>query len=134
LDPLAFLADQYLSVSASAQAVAEAALKASPVRRTPVIERALDNLNCLDSQLEAYPHLSRLPVEGGWSVLLRRPVLHGTDEEVSAMGLLEATSVLVYPGSFFDLPLEGYLVLSLLTHPEIFHEGLSRILPRLPVD
>lgn len=134
LDPLAFLADQYLSVSASAQAVAEAALKAAPARRTQVLERALDNLNCLDFLLEAYPHLSRLPVEGGWSVLLRCPVLHGTDEETSAMRLFEATSVLVHPGSFFDLPLEGYLVLSLLTTPEIFHEGLARILPRLPVD
>lgn len=134
LDPLAFLADQYLSVSASAQAAAAPALKASPAMRSQVAERAVGNLNCLDEMLKAYPHLARLPVEGGWSVLLRCPVLQGTDAETSAQRLLEATSVLVYPGSFFDLPSEGYLVLSLLTPSEIFREGLARILPRLPVD
>lgn len=134
LDPLTFLADQYLSVSASAQAVAVPALAMAGARRKLVRDRAMANLACLDESLKAYPHLSRLSVEGGWSVLLRCPVLHGSDEESSALRLLGATSVLVYPGSFFDLPSDGYLVLSLLTPPEIFHEGLFRILPRLPVD
>lgn len=134
LDPLTFLADQYLSVSASAQAVAAPALLAAPARRAKVLERALGNLNYLDKALKAHPHVSRLPVEGGWSVTLRRPVLHGSDDEACALGLLEATSVLVHPGSFFDLPRDGYLVLSLLTAPKNFQEGLLRILPRLPVD
>lgn len=134
LDPLAFLADQYLSVSASAQAVAAPALLAAPARRAKVLERASENLNYLDEALTAYPHLSRLPVEGGWSVILRRPVLHGEDDEACALHLLEATSVLVHPGSFFDLPRDGCLVLSLLTSPTNFQEGLLRILPRLPVD
>ncbi|MBL0313688.1 MAG: pyridoxal phosphate-dependent aminotransferase [Holophagaceae bacterium] len=134
LEPLAFLADQYLSVSASAQAVAATALLAAPARRTKVLDRAHDNLICLDEFLKEYPHLSRLPVEGGWSVLLRRPVYHGADDVACAKRLLEETSVLVHPGSFFDLPMEGYLVLSLLTPPRNFREGLSRILPRLPVD
>jgi hypothetical protein len=134
LDPLAFLADQYLSVSASAQAGAASALQAAPARRNQVTGRAIQNLNCLDGMLLAHPHLSRLPVEGGWSVILRRPAIHGADDVACASGLLEETSTLTHPGSFFDLPVEGYLVLSLLTPAGIFREGLSRILPRLPVD
>ena len=134
LDPLTFLADQYLSVSASAQAVAAPALLAAPARRDRVLNRAVENLNCLDEMLKVHRHLSRLPVEGGWSVILRRPVPHDEGDEACAFRLLEETSALVHPGSFFDLPMEGYLVLSLLTPPKIFREGLSRILPRLPVD
>ncbi len=134
LEPLAFLADQYLSVSASAQAVAAPALSAAPGRRERVLERAVENLRCLDESLKEHRHLSRLPVDGGWSVILRRPALHGADDQTCAHRLLEEASVLVHPGSFFDLPTEGYLVLSLLTPLENFREGLSRILPRLPVD
>ena len=137
LDPLTFLADQYLSVSASAQAAAAPALQAAPSRRNKVLDRAIENLNCLDETLMAYRHLSRLPVEGGWSVILRRPVIHGNDgndDVACALRLLEETSTLVHPGCFFDLPRDGYLVLSLLTPSRIFREGLSRILPRLPVD
>ena len=132
LDQLTFLADQYLSVSASAQAAAPSALRLAPAWRAQVRDRAQENLRCLDDQLKAFPHLSRLPVEGGWSVLLRRPALDG--DEICAMRLLEETLVLVHPGHYFDLPLEGFLVLSLLTPPGEFHKGLARILPRLPLD
>ncbi|MBL0209533.1 MAG: pyridoxal phosphate-dependent aminotransferase [Holophagaceae bacterium] len=134
LDPLAFLADQYLSVSASAQAAAAPALLEAPSRRKAVLGRAIENLHSLDDQLRAHPHLSRLPVEGGWSVLLRRPAIHGEDDVACALRLLGETSTLAHPGSFFDMSRDGYLVLSLLTPSGIFREGLSRILPRLPVD
>ncbi len=134
LEPLAFLADQYLSVSASAQAAAASALREAPAKRQRLLRRALENLKTLDGSLNAHHHLSRLPVEGGWSVVLRRPALHGEDDEACAMRLLEETSTLVHPGSFFDLPQDGHMVLSLLTPTAIFQEGLSRILPKLPVD
>jgi hypothetical protein len=39
--------------------------------------------------------------------------------------------VLVHPGHFFDLPGDGYLVLSLLPRPELFREGLDRALAAL---
>ena len=85
------------------------------------------NLAALDAQLAAHPRLSRLPVEGGWSVLLRRPAVD--PDEACALRLLESTSTLVHPGSFFDLPGDGHLVLSLLTPEGHFREGLSRIFP-----
>jgi len=125
LEPLAFIADQFLSVSASAQAAAGVALAAAPGLQEQLLARLKGNLQELDRQLEACPALSRLPVEGGWSVLLRRPAL-GSDEDC-ALGLLQEARVLVHPGHFFDLPGEGYLVLSLLPKPEVFAEGIRRI-------
>jgi aspartate/methionine/tyrosine aminotransferase len=68
-------------------------------------------------------------VEGGWSVLLRRPAVDA--DELCALRLLEEASTLVHPGSFFDLPGDGHLVLSLLTPEPTFSAGLQRILPRL---
>lgn len=129
LEALAFLADQYLSVSASAQAAAPALLALAPALRTQVMARLQINLAQLDEALPTLPHLSRLPVEGGWSVLLRRPAVDG--DETCALRLLREASVLVHPGSFFDLPGDGHLVLSLLTHPEIFSVALARSGPLL---
>lgn len=124
LEALDYLADQVLSVSASAQAAAPTLLGLAPGLRAQVLERAEANLAVLDVALAAHPGLARLPVEGGWSVLLRRPAVE--DDEACALRLLEA-GVLVHPGHFFDLPTEGFLVLSLLTPPEVWREGLSRI-------
>ncbi|HEY3270904.1 MAG TPA: pyridoxal phosphate-dependent aminotransferase [Geothrix sp.] len=129
LEALAFLADQYLSVSAPVQAAAPALLALAPGIRQQVQRRLRANLAILDAALAVHPHLSRLPVEGGWSVLLRRPAVDG--DEVCALRLLEQASVLVHPGSFFDLPGDGHLVLSLLTSEETFHDGLNRIFPCL---
>jgi len=129
LEALAFLADQYLSVSAPVQAAAPALLALAPRIREQVQGRLRANLAALDAALVAHPQLSRLPVEGGWSVLLRRPAVDG--DEVCALRLLEQASVLVHPGSFFDLPGDGHLVLSLLTPEETFQDGLNRIFPCL---
>jgi alanine-synthesizing transaminase len=126
---LAFLADQYLSVSAPVQAAAPTLLALAPGIRGQVLGRLRANLATLDAGLAAHPRLSRLPVEGGWSVLLRRPAVD--PDEACALRLLESASTLVHPGSFFDLPGDGHLVLSLLTPEALFHEGLSRIFPRI---
>jgi aspartate/methionine/tyrosine aminotransferase len=124
LEPLSFIADQYLSVSASAQAAAPALLALAPGIRAGILDRMAINLAALDHLLAGHPHLSRLPVEGGWSVLLRRPALDAGED--CALALLRA-GVLVHPGHFFDLPGEGYLVLSLLPPPAVFQEGIHRI-------
>ncbi|WP_243287877.1 pyridoxal phosphate-dependent aminotransferase [Geothrix terrae] len=129
LEALAFLADQYLSVSAPVQAAAPALLALAPAVRSQVRARLSVNLATLDAALAGYPHLTRLPVEGGWSVLLRRPAVDA--DEACALRLLEQAEVLTHPGSFFDLPGDGHLVLSLLTPETNFREGLNRILPIL---
>jgi aspartate/methionine/tyrosine aminotransferase len=42
--------------------------------------------------------------------------------------LLNEARVLVHPGYFFDLHAEAYLVLSLLPSPDVFGEGVARLL------
>lgn len=129
LEALAFLADQYLSVGAPVQAAAPAILNLAGALREQLRGRLRANLAALDGALVEYPHLSRLPVEGGWSVLLRRPALDA--DEACALRLLRQASVLVHPGSFFDLPGDGHLVLSLLPPAATFRTGLSRCFPCL---
>lgn len=129
LEALAFLADQYLSVASPVQAAAPALLAAAPGIQDQIRRRLRANLAALDGLLAAHPRLTRLPVEGGWSVLLRRPAVE--PDEACALRLLEDVSVLVHPGSFFDLPGNGHLVLSLLVEPEVFRRGLDAAAPRL---
>ncbi len=129
-EALAFIADHYLSVSASAQAAAPTLLRLAPELRAQAQARTTQNLAALDAWLGVTPTCSRLPVGGGWSVLLRRPALE--PDEAFALRLLEQESVLTHPGHFFDLPREGFLVLSLLPQAAVFEaglDGLSRALP-----
>jgi len=65
-------------------------------------------------------------VEGGWYAVLRVPAL-GTDEDL-AIDLLRKMGVIVHPGHFYDFAVEGHLVLSLITEPAVFREGVARLL------
>ena len=49
-----------------------------------------------------------------------------SDEEL-ALQFLERRGVVVHPGYFFDFDREGYFVVSLLTNPEVFAEGMRRL-------
>jgi alanine-synthesizing transaminase len=129
LDPLSFIADQYLSVSASAQTAAPELLSLAPALQVRIRARLRANLAALDAALKAHPHLSRLPVEGGWTVLLRRPAVDS--DEACALRILRKANVLVHPGHFFDLPGDGFLVLSLLVEEGGFQQGLDLLLPEL---
>jgi alanine-synthesizing transaminase len=52
-------------------------------------------------------------------------------EEDWAVELLERRDVLVQPGFYFDFESEAFLVLSLLTTPDVFAEGLRRLLEEI---
>ena len=88
-------------------------------------QRVSANLAALDIVLCESKSLARLDREGGWYAILRVPVT-GTDEEVT-VALLERCSVLVHPGHFFNFLREGFLVLSLITPEQQFHEGVQRL-------
>jgi DNA-binding transcriptional MocR family regulator len=83
------------------------------------------NLALLTAQLAGLPAAALLPIEGGWSAVIRFPRTH-SDEEI-AHALLDR-GVAVHPGYFFDFAIEGAIVISLLTRPDVFSEGVSRIL------
>lgn len=123
---LEVIADTYLSMNAPIQLAAPAFLEGRKSIQPILLDRLRANLGELDRQLIAYPACARLQVEGGWYVVLRVPVID-TDEDL-AIRLLRSAQVSVHPGHFYDFPREGYLVLSLITEPEVFSEGISRLL------
>jgi len=126
---LEVIADTYLSMNAPLQLAVPAMLEERRNIQSQLMERVRENLRELDAQLARQKLCRRLEVEGGWYAILRVPVV-GTDEDL-AIALLAQTGVLVQPGHFYDFPSDGYLVLSLITEPSIFQEGLERILKRI---
>jgi aspartate/methionine/tyrosine aminotransferase len=83
------------------------------------------NLGCLREAVQGSP-LDVLDAEGGWYATVRVPRTH-TEEEWT-LDLLERANVLVQPGFFYDFEAEAFLVLSLLTEPGAFQEGVRRLL------
>jgi alanine-synthesizing transaminase len=123
---LEVIADTYLSMNAPVQLAAAVLLDQRKQVQPVLLDRLGVNLAELDGQLASHPSCTRLQVEGGWYVILRIPVL-GTDEDL-AIRLLRQASVSVHPGHFYDFPNEGHLVLSLITEPDNFREGVARLL------
>jgi aspartate/methionine/tyrosine aminotransferase len=123
---LEIIADTFLSLNTPVQLAAPVLLEQRKQIQPILIDRMRVNLAELDRQLVSYPSCARLRVEGGWYVVLRVPAIE-KDEEL-AVRLLRQASVSVHPGHFYDFPGEGYLVLSLITEPTVFREGVARLL------
>jgi aspartate/methionine/tyrosine aminotransferase len=126
---LAFIADQYLSVSAPTALAAPMLIGLAPEMQRQAIGRIKKNLGVFDELLLGHPHLGRLPVYGGWSALIQRPDTE--DDEACVERLLSDHRVLVYPGHFFDIPKNGFLVASLLPEPCYFAEAARALLKGL---
>ncbi|MFY9559215.1 MAG: pyridoxal phosphate-dependent aminotransferase [Terriglobales bacterium] len=123
---LEIIADTFLSMNAPVQLAAPVLLEHRKQVQPVLLDRLRVNLGELDRQLVATPACTRFNVEGGWYVVLRVPVVQN-DEDL-AIDLLRKMAVLVHPGHFYDFPSEGHLVLSLITEPDAFREGVSRVL------
>jgi aspartate/methionine/tyrosine aminotransferase len=123
---LEIIADTYLSMNAPIQWATPVLLDERKNIQSQLLDRVRMNLAELDRQLAAQKTCERLNVEGGWYAVLRVPVTQ-TDEEL-AVDLIRRKSVLVHPGHFYDFPSDGYLILSLITTPDNFTEGLKRLL------
>src|SRR6185437_4122202 len=125
LEGLEWIADTYLSVAAPVQCGAKALLAAGAVVRTEIQRRTRANLTFLQAAI-ASSALRVLDVEGGWSAILEVPRVR-TEEEWT-LKLLETSNTLLQPGFFYDFDHEAFLVVSLLTAPQILEEGVKRIL------
>jgi aspartate/methionine/tyrosine aminotransferase len=123
LAALELIADNFLSVSTPVQVALPELLRIAPRIRDSIRARTRRNLDAL--RAAASPHVQVLPVEGGWSAVLRVPRTM-TDEEL-ALKLLDR-SVIVQPGYFFDFEYDGFIVLSLLTPEDVFAEGVRRVM------
>jgi alanine-synthesizing transaminase len=125
---LEVVADTFLSVSTPVQVAASRLLGRLPELQAPIRERLATNLARLGDRTSNSP-ATLLDAEGGWSAVLRVPATLTEEERVTR--LLEEHEVLVHPGYFFDFPSEAYLVLSLLPEPEVFVEGVERVVRSL---
>ena len=126
---LELISDNYLSVATPVQAALPDLLRIGKTIREGIASRVTRNFDHLRTAIHQSPAATLLPREGGWSAVLRVPRTQ-SDEEL-AVSLIEQQGVLVHPGYFFDFPDEGYLVVSLLTPPTIFDDGLSRVIERM---
>ena len=114
---LEMIADTYLSAGTPVQCALPALLALrEPVQRQ-ILKRLRENLEFLRGS-----GLRTLHVEAGWYAIVAHS--HGDD---FAEQLLRERDVLVQPGYFYDFEQSGYLVLSLLTRPDVFHEGITRM-------
>lgn len=123
---LEIIADTYLSMNAPLQLALPVLLEQRKGIQPLLLDRVRNNLQGLDHHLARQKTCERLNAEGGWYVILRVPALQ-LDEDL-AIELLRKVAVLVHPGHFYDFPKDGYLVLSLITPTDVFHEGIRRIL------
>lgn len=119
------VSDTFLSVSGPTQFALPHWLAGRHAAQGRIRERMARNLEVLDRRLRGSLG-DRLAMEGGWTVVLRVPVAVG-DEEFALATL--GRGVAVQPGSLYGLP-GGRCVLSLLTPPAVWDEGIAR----LPID
>jgi alanine-synthesizing transaminase len=111
LERLEIIADTYLSVGTPVQCGLESLLRLrGPVQRQ-IIDRLRVNLETLGAS----------GIEAGWYAIVRG------QEEGAEIGLLRDHDVLVQPGYFYDFESSGYIVVSLLTPPDVFREGMGRL-------
>ena len=126
---LEVIADTYLSMSAPIQLATPVLLHQRKNIQPRLLDRLRRNLEELDGQLARQKTCQRLQAEGGWYSVLRVPVTQS--DEALAIDVLRELSVLVHPGHFYDFPGEGYLILGLITPPDVFREGIGRVLGML---
>jgi hypothetical protein len=122
-DRLELIADTFLSVSTPVQTALTELLRLGKGVQAEIRARTRANLEWLQK------HRRPLEVEGGWYAVLPLPDSNAEDRFV--VSLLAEDDVLVQPGFFFDFPSEGFVVLSLLTKPETFQEGVLRLVKRI---
>ena len=123
MEALELVADTYLSVSTAVQVALPTLLRDGAVVREAIRARLVRNLARARAALAGTALDVRLP-DGGWTVVLRVPIVGEADD--LALALL-ARDVIVHPGYFYDLPHDGYLVLSLLTPEQDVQAGLETL-------
>ena len=128
LQRLELIADTYLSVGTPVQWAAGPLLALREDMQGQILERAGANLAFLRAQIGIHSPWRLLDPEGGWYAVIQAPRIRSEEDWV--LTLLGEDNVLVQPGFFFDFESEAYLVVSLLTTPEVFREGIGRLLSR----
>ncbi len=123
LERLSLIADTFLSVSTPVQNALPVWLGEVSNIQSEISGRLAVNRDAIHKCIP--PSAALLcPADGGWYATLALPA--PWEEEKLAMRLLRDEDVVVHPGYFFDFPKGEHIVVSLLTEPDIFREGLKR--------
>jgi alanine-synthesizing transaminase len=117
---LEVVADTFLSMNAPAQHALPVWLDGREAIRRQIIERVRGNVQALSAGPWAL-----LPVEAGWSAVLKLPQRLGSEE--IAERLIREAGVLVHPGSFYGLTGLHHVVLSLLGTARNMADGVARL-------
>jgi len=125
IESLEWIADTYLSVATPVQLALDRLLIATETIRQQIRERTAANLRVAREALGPGSPFRILNVEGGWYIIVQVP--RTISEEEWALTLLREADVLVQPGFFYDFETEAFLVVSLLTAPGVFREGIRRL-------
>ena len=126
---LEIICDTYLSVNTPAQNALSAWLMARADIQARILERIKLNRTRLEKQIFSNPACELLQAQGGWYAVLR--LSEEIVEEDFVLELLKEDQVSVHPGYFYDFNEGGHVVLSLLTPPACFQEGIGRIFKRV---
>ena len=126
LEGLELIADTFLSVSTPVQVAAASLLQRGSTVRGEIHARVRANLAAARRIAASHPSCDLLPVEGGWSAVVRVPATRG--EEALVLDLLARERILVHPGYFFDFEHEAFLVVSLLVSEPVFAAAFERTL------
>ena len=124
LERLDLIADTYLSVGTPVQLALPRLLELGDRVRTEIRRRCRDNLRALAQTCEGTA-VTKLHIEGGWSAVLRLPDVRS--EQAWVQELLEREQILVQPGFLYDFVDEPYVVVSLLTPPDVFQRGIDAL-------
>jgi alanine-synthesizing transaminase len=126
IDGLELIADTFLSVGTPVQVAAPELLRRGAAVRHDIHARVRANLATAKVLAARYSACDLLPVEGGWSCVVRIPATRG--EEALVLDLLADQRILVHPGYFFDFEHEAFLVVSLLVPEATFTDAFERTL------
>ncbi|MGH9619896.1 MAG: pyridoxal phosphate-dependent aminotransferase [Bryobacteraceae bacterium] len=125
-DRLELILDTYLSVNTPVQRALPKLLPIGARMRDRILGRIETNVDTLQKLLQGSP-AHPLHLEGGWSAIVQLPRI---DQQDWPEKLLAERNVIVQPGYFYDLPMEACVV-SLITPPTIFHQGIAALLELL---
>ena len=128
LERLEVICDAYLSVSTPVQVAAPMLIESGALVRAQILDRVRANYRALRTAAARHPAIEVLHADAGWSAVLRVPSTRS--EEDLVVDLLDRDGVLVHPGFFFDFAHEAFLIVSLLPEPQVFADGIRRVLER----
>ena len=118
LGRLEIVSDTFLSVNAPTQLALPVWLRGRQGIQDQIKTRIRNNLAAI-----ATCGVEVLPVDAGWSAILRLPQLSGDPAECRLL----REGVICHPGSFYGIPESGRVVVSTIVPIELFRQGMALI-------